>query len=178
MAKKRCISIDFYDSEEFCELTPRAKHLYTELILHCDDDGVVINPKAVLRICKTDQKYLDLLENKKFLIRIDEVYIIRHWHIHNHIQPSKKVDSIYGEALSQVVINPKNEYELISDFVPEKIRPNLNKVNLSKSNSSKVNISERVEGEISSDEKAPCDDDFETRARGIFEKMGYDYDEL
>lgn len=110
MAKRRCISIDFYDSEEFCEMPPSAKHLYTELILHSDDDGVVINPKAVLRICKTTSVMLEMLVRKKFLLEIDGVYIIRHWYVHNRVQPSRKVDSIYSKTLFKLYINDQNEY--------------------------------------------------------------------
>ncbi|MBR3972206.1 MAG: hypothetical protein IKJ83_04935, partial [Ruminococcus sp.] len=110
LAKRRCISIDFYDSEEFCEMPPSAKHLYTELILHSDDDGVVINPKAVLRICKTTSVMLEMLVRKKFLLEIDGVYIIRHWYVHNRVQPSRKVDSIYSKTLFKLYINDQNEY--------------------------------------------------------------------
>ena len=115
MAKRRCISIDFYDSEEFCELTPQSKVLYTQLLLHSDDEGVVINPKATMRICKAKQRNLQELLEHRFLLFVDGVYLVRHWHIHNTIQPSRKIDSVYREQLSKVVLNESREYELKSN---------------------------------------------------------------
>ena len=110
MAKRRCISVDFYDSEAFGEMPNSAKFLYTELILHSDDDGVVINPKAVLRLCNSSRKTLDLLLERNFLMLVDGLYIIRHWYVHNKVQPSRKVDSIYSKTLFKLYINDQNEY--------------------------------------------------------------------
>lgn len=139
MAKRRCISVDFYDSEEFCELPVRVKHLYTELILHSDDEGVVINPKAVLRICKSDKKVLNFLVEHNFLLEIDGVYVIRHWYIHNSIQPSKKVGSIYKKQLSKLLVSEDKIYEFKGDFFPEFVRPNITKLNLTKDKLTELN---------------------------------------
>ena len=115
MAKRRCISIDFYDSEEFCELPNSAKVLYTEMILHSDDDGVVVNPKAVLRICRMSKSVLSLLVEKKFVLVVDDVYIIRHWRVHNKVPPSRKIDSIYAEQLLQLYVDDRKVYCPIVD---------------------------------------------------------------
>lgn len=142
MAKRRCISIDFYDSEMFCQLPPSAKHLYTELILHSDDDGVIINPTTVLRICKTKRDVLELLVRHNLIIKIDGIYIIRHWYVHNNVQPSRKVDSIYADTLFKLRINERKEYEVYGDILLTDCQPNINEYNLNKDNLTEVNSTE------------------------------------
>lgn len=152
MAKRRCINIDFYDSEMFCELPPSAKHLYTELILHSDDDGVIINPTTVLRICKVKRDVLERLVRHNLILRIDGIYIIRHWYVHNKIQPSRKVDSIYSEMLFKLRVNERKEYEVIDDKLLTDCRPNLTKPNLTEVNSSKENIKKDNLNEMNTNE--------------------------
>ncbi len=159
MAKRRCISIDFYDSEMFCQLPSSAKHLYTELILHSDDDGVIINPTTVLRICKTKRDVLELLVRRNLILKIDGIYIIRHWYVHNKVQPSRKVDSIYADTLFKLRINERKEYEvygdiLLTDCQPNITEPNLNKDNITEINSiepksSEMNLKKAKSGEVS-----------------------------
>ena len=138
LAKRRCISIDFYDSDAFCRLSAQSRVLYTELILHSDDDGVVINPKAAMTICKAKAKNLEELMQSRFLILIDGVYIVRHWYVHNKVQPSRKVDSIYGETLLKLYVNDRGEYCPFADNLSTNCRPNITKPNLTKYNSSEL----------------------------------------
>lgn len=172
MAKRRCINIDFYDSEAFCELPPRVKYLYTELILHSDDDGVVINPKAVLRICKSDKRNLDLLVNKKFLLNIDGVYIIRHWYVHNKVQPSRKIDSIYSETLYKLYINERNEYCAYADNLLTDCQPNITKLNQTEINSNEmksneVNISKASQEDADKNHFISSPEDYDGIAKAI-----------
>ena len=147
MAKRRCISADFYDSDLFGKLSSKTKVLYTHFILHSDDDGVVINPKVVLRITKANKKHLDELFANNLLIRIDDIIVIRHWYVHNKVQPARKVDSIYQSELAKLCINERREYELVDDNLSTNNRPNITKPNLTKNNRSKVNSNEYKSGE-------------------------------
>lgn len=125
MAKRRCIAIDIYESEEFLSLSDKAKVLYTQFILKSDDEGVVINPKTAMRLCGADKShYNELLENG-FLLEVDSICVIRHWYAHNRIQPSKKVASMYQHELSYLIINEKKLYEPDGGKSPEKIRTNI-----------------------------------------------------
>lgn len=149
MAKRRCISVDFYDSEMFCELPVSAKHLYTELILHSDDDGVVINPKSVLRICRAKASTLQMLVRHNLLLEIDGVYIIRHWYVHNKIQSSRKVDSAYSDTLFKLRVNERKEYEVYGDILLTNCQPNITKPNLTKDNLTEMKSNEVKKTEVS-----------------------------
>ena len=117
MAKRRCISVDVYENNDFIELSDSAKVLYTAFILHTDDDGFVINHRTVMRLMGATEEKLQELLNTGFVIDVGRVLVIKHWFIHNRIQPSRKVDTIYQEELDRLFVNEWNEYELYPQFV-------------------------------------------------------------
>ena len=119
MAKRRCISVDVYESEEFFELCDRAKVLYTCFILRSDDEGVIINPKTAMRLCAATNEDLEQLMEKGFVLKVEGIYIVRHWYAHNRIQPSKKIPSVYGKELSLLSVNEQKLYELDGGKSPD-----------------------------------------------------------
>ena len=111
MAKRRCISVDVYESEEFFELSDKAKVLYTHFILRSDDEGVVINPRTAMRLCCVGEEVLEELIHSGFLLKVGDIYVVRHWYAHNKIQPSRVVPSIYTAELEQLIVNKIKLYE-------------------------------------------------------------------
>ncbi len=120
MAKRRCISVDVVENERFYLLTDKAKILYVLLMLKSDDDGVVINPKAVMRMYDINERILKELIDSGFVLKVDEVYIITHWCVHNKIPPSKKTDSLYQKELSKLRLSQTGEYVLES-CIPDRL---------------------------------------------------------
>lgn len=110
MAKKRCINVDFFESEKFVLLNDKSKVLYIGLLLHCDDDGFILNPKTVMRLHKKNIKYFNELVENGFILQVDDVFVITHWNVHNTIQPSKKIPTIYQKELMQLGMNFRKEY--------------------------------------------------------------------
>ncbi len=125
MAKRRCISVDVYESEEFYELSDKAKVLYTHFILRSDDEGVVINPKTAMRLCDAKDEALKELIDSAFVLEVEGVYVVRHWYVHNQIQPSKKTPSFFQEELSVLTVNEKKLYAISGGKNPEKVRTNI-----------------------------------------------------
>ncbi len=117
MAKRRCFSVDLFENEKFLNLNDKAKVLYFGFILHSDDEGVVINSTAVMRLLKITKRYLEELVENGFVMRVEGILVIRHWNLHNHIQPSKKTPSLYRDELSKLVLSPTNEYQLKSEII-------------------------------------------------------------
>lgn len=113
MAKRRCICIDVYESEKYLDLSLSAQVLYTHYVLHCDDEGVVINPRSIMRLCGVSQETLQELIDEGFLLSVQDVFVIKHWYVHNRIQPSKKTDSLYQKELHRLFVNERKEYEFI-----------------------------------------------------------------
>ena len=120
MAKRRCFSVDLFENEKFLLLNDKSKVLYFGLLLHSDDDGVIINPTAIMRLLKKQKKYFDELLENGFVMRVDDVYFIKHWCLHNKIQPSKKTPSLYQDELRKLYLNEALEYELKADIFEKK----------------------------------------------------------
>jgi len=117
MAKRRCFSIDFYDSEDFLNLSNNAKALYLGLLLHADDEGVIINARTILRITGETERTLTELFSAGFLIDVDGVYIIKHWYLHNKVQPARMVSSLYQSQLEKLYVTQTKEYAFKEQFV-------------------------------------------------------------
>ncbi len=113
MAKRRCFEIDIIESFNFRRLSKDAKILYFSLISHTDDEGVVANPDIALLISGTDENVINELIHTGFLLKVEDTLVIKHWHRHNKIQPSKVVPSVYTEELSKLNLNSRKEYEFL-----------------------------------------------------------------
>lgn len=113
MAKRRCFSIDVIESRPFRKLSSDAKILYFGLISHADDEGVVINPSIPLCLHKIDDSAIDELIENGFLLKLNDLLIIKHWYIHNKIYGTKKTESAYSEELYELYINKRYEYEFL-----------------------------------------------------------------
>lgn len=111
MAKRRCFSVDFIESIPFRKLSNEAKALYMGFIAHADDEGVVINPSIPLCLYNLDENTTDELIEKEFVIKLNDLLIIKHWYIHNKLYGIKKRPSIYSEELEELNINDRYEYE-------------------------------------------------------------------
>ena len=116
MAKRRCISVDVYESEEFYELSDKAKVLYTHFILRSDDEGVVINPKTAMRLCDAKDEALKELIDSAFVLEVEGVYVVRHWYAHNRSRPSRVVPSLSSAELEHLVGNKVKEYEFVNNL--------------------------------------------------------------
>ena len=126
MAKKRCLSIDFYQNDDFITLDPTVINLYTYLNLYADDYGIVANPKTVIRMCGATEKDMNILLENGYIIMFDSKKVaITHWLQHNQIQPSKLTIATNLYELKQLlVIDDKREYILVSDERAEELRKN------------------------------------------------------
>ena len=112
MAKRRCFSIDFYESDVFLNISNDAKALYLGLLLRADDDGAVINHNIILKLTRIPLKTLEELYENNLLLNVDGVCIIKHWLCHNKIQPTRKVDSIFQKELEKLSVTQTKEYIL------------------------------------------------------------------
>lgn len=111
MAKRRCFSVDVFEKDVFLNMSANSRILYVYFILHSDDDGVIINPQTVMRLIRARDKNLDELLEKGFVVCVDDVYVIKHWYMHNKVQPSRKIDSLYQEQLNSLYVDNSKVYQ-------------------------------------------------------------------
>lgn len=112
MAKRRCISRDVFESDAYHYLSHPAKTLYTAFILYSDDEGVVINTRTAMRMCECHESDLIELVDSGFLLNVGDIYVIKHWYVHNKVQPSRMTKSLYQDELARLYVTQTKEYEL------------------------------------------------------------------
>lgn len=137
MAKeKRMFNVGFTLAESFkMNLSNKSKLLYFYIVISSDDRGFCDNVKElVILLNQNDVEFLnasglveydyksalqDLLE-RGYLIWItdnhqNDIYLVRHWYLHNQIPKDRVSESRYETYLSLFEINEENEYELTQD---------------------------------------------------------------
>ena len=103
-------------------MAPSARDLYTYLVLHADDDGIV-EAGTVLRLTRGADDDLNLLIFRKLVTVLDaenKVVYINDWLLHNTVRADRKTNSVYKDLLLQVLPDVKLvEKKQRSDRLPK-----------------------------------------------------------
>ena len=124
MAKRRMLSIELCNSDDFLSLTNEARQLYFYINLSADDDGFTGKAKSLTRHLDLSESYLEELCEKKYLIKFPSgIYVVRHWYVHNQIPKDRHTPTDYIEEFKMLelvnkiyVLKEKNEKEKSSVF--------------------------------------------------------------
>jgi hypothetical protein len=102
------------DSDAFLDMPLSTQSLYFHLSMRADDDGFINNPRKIQRMIGSSEDDLKLLLAKKFLIVFESgVVVIKHWKIHNYIQPDRYKETIYKDEKSQLLLKENKSYKLM-----------------------------------------------------------------
>ena len=106
MAERRMFAKTIIDSDAFLDMPQSSQLLYFYLGMKADDEGVINNPRAIMRIIGVKDDDMNVLIAKKFVIPIilnnkETIIVIKHWKINNYIQNDRFVESKYREAIEQ-----------------------------------------------------------------------------
>lgn len=98
MAERRMFSKKIIDSDAFLDMPLTTQALYFHLSMRADDDGFVSNPKRIRTMVGASEDDLKLLIAKRFVLTFDSgVVVIKHWRIHNYINPDRYIPTTYVE---------------------------------------------------------------------------------
>ena len=77
-----------------------------------DDDGVVSNPKSIIRQCGASEDDLKVLLAKRYLLGFEEsgIVVIKHWKMNNYIQKDRYNKSTYLDELSTLKTDERGAY--------------------------------------------------------------------
>jgi hypothetical protein len=90
-----------------------AQALYFQLNAEADDDGIVGNPKSVMRLIGANLNDFDILLAKKFLIKFEDGTIaIKHWRVNNTIPKDRYKPTEYQENMSLLYLKDNGIYTL------------------------------------------------------------------
>ena len=116
MAERRMFAKTIIDSDAFLDLPERARLLYYDLSMRADDDGFVNAPKKIARMIGAGEADLDILVERKFIIRFDSgVVAIKHWLINNFIRKDTYRETMYKEEKDTLELDENSAYRQIRD---------------------------------------------------------------
>ena len=121
MAERRMFHTSVVESDAFLDLSLSAQALYLHICMHADDDGFVNGPKQITRMLGATPDDLTALIDSGFLLRFDDVVVIKHWRIANTLQNDRYKPLRYPNAAKQLYIRENRSYTLS----PECNEPNL-----------------------------------------------------
>lgn len=111
MAERRMFAKTIIDSDAFLNMPSSSQNLYFHLGMRADDDGVVNNPRTIMRMIGASNDDMNLLISKKFVIVLqDSLIVIKHWRINNYIQKDRYVPSKYKELIDNLSLDENNAY--------------------------------------------------------------------
>lgn len=61
----------FFETDKFLEMDLEVQALYFHLLVNSDDDGVVLNPKAITRMVGADEEMLENLIKDGYIENIE-----------------------------------------------------------------------------------------------------------
>ena len=98
LAERRMFSKSVIDSDRFMDMNPAAQVLYFHLSMNADDDGFILKPKAVMRMCGASNENMEELAAEGYIIDFESgVVLIRHWKVNNYIKPDRYKPSVCSE---------------------------------------------------------------------------------
>lgn len=166
MAERRMFHTGVVESDAFLDLPLTAQALYFHIGMHADDDGFVNGPRQITRKIGAGVRDLDLLVSQGFLLRFEDVVVVKHWRIANSLQNDRLKPLRYPEVAKQLYLRENRSYtlspqdsdpslfllrqnelqgsrnptgfQLDSNWNPNLTEPNRNKPNINESNAAET----------------------------------------
>lgn len=124
MAERRMFAKSIIDSDAFLDMPMSAQALYFHLAMRADDDGFVNNPRKIQRMVGAGEDDAKVLLAKRFLLAFDTgVIVIKHWRIHNYINPDRYKPTVYAEEKAQLTKKANGAYTWACDQTGDNLVP-------------------------------------------------------
>ena len=110
MAGRRCLSSKITESDPFYALPEIAQALYLHLNMQADDDGFINNAASVSTRFKGGAAALKKLVEKRFILKFDDIYIIKHWRISNSLKNDRLKPLSYATISQRIWVKGNKAY--------------------------------------------------------------------
>lgn len=110
MAGRRCLSSKITESDPFYALPESAQALYLHLNMQADDDGFINNAASVSGRFKGGAAALKKLVDKRFVLKFDDVYVIKHWRISNSLKNDRLKPLSYASISQKIWVKGNKAY--------------------------------------------------------------------
>ena len=129
MAERRMFSMKILGSDAFLDLPLSAQALYLHLCMRADDDGFLNNAKAIKRLIGASDKDIDILTEKRFILKFDSgAIVIKHWRIHNALRKDRYHKTQYQDELATLSVKENGAYTEHGNQLATKWQPNGNQL--------------------------------------------------
>lgn len=112
MAEKRMFARTIVCSDAFLELPPAAQALYFQIGMLADDDGVCGQVSVAMNQAHATAEDLQALISARFLLAVDNVLVVKHWHINNHIRKDRYHSTTYDTEIQKLVLKSNGAYSM------------------------------------------------------------------
>lgn len=112
MAERRMFHTSVVGSDAFLDLPLAAQALYFHICMHADDDGFVNGPKQITRMLGAGPDDLTALIDSGFLLRFDDIVVIKHWLVANSLKADRLKPVQYPRIALQLYICENRSYTL------------------------------------------------------------------
>ena len=113
MAERRMLAKSVMLYGPVPELPHSAQALYAQLNMHADDDGLIPNPKVVLRLMRCQKRHLQTLLDCGLLIPFESGAVaVTHWRVHNQIRKDRYKPTRCLQEWGQLTLLPDGRYAL------------------------------------------------------------------
>lgn len=110
MAGRRCLSSKITESDAFYALPENAQTLYMHLNMQADDDGFINNAASVSIRIKGGAAALKKLVDNRFVLKFDDVYVIKHWRISNSLKNDRLKPLSYASIAQKIWVKGNKAY--------------------------------------------------------------------
>lgn len=110
MADRRMFHKKVVESDPFYQLSEGAQAIYMHLCMNADDDGFVNNAKGITNQFKGGPAKLAQLVEKRFVLKFDDVYVIKHWRIGNSLKNDRMKLPTYPGVAAKIWIKTNRAY--------------------------------------------------------------------
>lgn len=110
MAERRMFHIRIVGSDAFLSMPPTAQLLYFHLGMRADEDGFINNSLPITRAVGLKQRDLQILLERRFLLQVDGVLVIKHWKLANTLKNDRLRGLQYPDAAKKLYIRANGIY--------------------------------------------------------------------
>lgn len=110
MATRRMLHVDVIQSDAFLEMPFSAQMLYVQINQSADDDGFCNGARRIARLIGAEEEDLKLLVEKRFLLDMDGVMVVKHWRMSNSLQSDRIKMPVYPEIARKLFLKSNRVY--------------------------------------------------------------------
>lgn len=110
MADRRCVHRKIVESDAFYGLTPAAQALYLHLTAAADDDGFINSASSIASKITGGKNALALLVQRRFLLKYEDIYVVKHWRVANSLKNDRKKPLAYPSIAQELWVKLTRAY--------------------------------------------------------------------